>query len=1155
VKTHAKVSILAAAILVSFASAQTEIQSNIKAQQDGVSVIRLANNGVIYAAEDPNIGDAVLNISALPYTDFSGGTITHEFYVRTNYAAFIDKMEINIYRAEDIDMIEPIATIPVLSNSFSRVLWSGKLPDKYIYKTEDELIYVLKAYGKDGKFDETISNKIRLSKIEDVNVNKNDLRDTASKEQGVYLSVDDAVHQYMLDMAFSHNSLARQNIIIHGSKIVIRGSSIPNGALLINGEQYPVDLQRKFTAEYIVPSGTHYYDIILEGDKSISEKLKIDVNDHYFFGMAMADFTIGRERSKVSDDGYDVLRDGRLAFYTKGKVYSKYQITAQADTTQKDVKRLFNGFTQADAVDMFESLDPEMYYPTYGDDSTVIRDVNTQGRFYFRTDWDKSQVIWGNYNTGFDGTRYAGYSRSLYGAKLDYKSTDINKWGDSEMTVKAFGSQMGSAAGHTEFLGTGGSLYYLKHTNILPGSDKVLLQVTDKTTGNVAARITLNRGVDYEIDNTQGRIILSRPLSQIVYQGLNSIASPNLLNGYEQIIIADYEFVPSDFEDDSITAGVRFKQWLGDYVAVGGTYVKEEKAGDDYEIIGADITLQAGKGTYVKGEFTRTRSEAAPIYYSNNGGLSFTEFGSGLNSPNGDAKAVDAGVNFKELGLTDKEVNLNSWWRKADKGYSSAHSTSYTSNDITEYGAEFLAQISKNFKLYTKANRAKNDDASHTNEQISGEYRLSDILSLSAEIQNLQTDNGTIVTKGTLGALRVGYDINPNLEVSATGQVTLYNDDGAYENNDAVILGARYLYGDSSDASAKYTTGHRGDALELGISHKLTKDHTIYGGYTWIDRYASDFDTAFGLKTNSGFTVGQKWSLTNRVNLYNESQYIKDGSDRGNANSLGMDFYIGEGWNAGFLYQKGELESGNGNVDRNAFSVNLGRTSSSASWASKLEYREDNGAEDRVQWLTTNRLSLKVNDSLNLAGRFNYSDTKDYLSSQNGAKFTEVNTGFAYRPYNSTKWAFFGRYTYLYDLASLGQSVVNGSGYDQKSQVVSLEGVHKFDDKWEFALKYALRAGKARYGRGDGEWLDSKTSFYAGQIRYDILYKWHGLFEYRVLDVKEGGVKSGYLVGIDRDITKNFRIGAGYNFTDFSDDLTKFDYKYRGWFLNFLGTY
>jgi hypothetical protein len=45
------------------------------------------------------------------------------------------------------------------------------------------------------------------------------------------------------------------------------------------------------------------------------------------------------------------------------------------------------------------------------------------------------------------------------------------------------------------------------------------------------------------------------------------------------------------------------------------------------------------------------------------------------------------------------------------------------------------------------------------------------------------------------------------------------------------------------------------------------------------------------------------------------------------------------------------------------------------------------------------------------------------------------------------------------------------------------------------------------------------------------------------------------LIGVDRDINKNFRIGVGYNFTDFSDDLTDFDYDHKGWFLNIVGTY
>lgn len=50
-----------------------------------------------------------------------------------------------------------------------------------------------------------------------------------------------------------------------------------------------------------------------------------------------------------------------------------------------------------------------------------------------------------------------------------------------------------------------------------------------------------------------------------------------------------------------------------------------------------------------------------------------------------------------------------------------------------------------------------------------------------------------------------------------------------------------------------------------------------------------------------------------------------------------------------------------------------------------------------------------------------------------------------------------------------------------------------------------------------------------------------------------GGSQQGWLAALDRDINKNFRIGVGYNFTEFSDDLTDFDYDQRSWFVNLTG--
>ena len=63
-----------------------------------------------------------------------------------------------------------------------------------------------------------------------------------------------------------------------------------------------------------------------------------------------------------------------------------------------------------------------------------------------------------------------------------------------------------------------------------------------------------------------------------------------------------------------------------------------------------------------------------------------------------------------------------------------------------------------------------------------------------------------------------------------------------------------------------------------------------------------------------------------------------------------------------------------------------------------------------------------------------------------------------------------------------------------------------------------------------------------------------GLLEYCWLDVDEAdNNRQGVLPGIDRHINDHLKIGVGYNFTDFSDDLTDLDYRNNGWFLNFVG--
>ncbi|QIQ22227.1 TonB-dependent receptor [Zophobihabitans entericus] len=1134
-----------------------------EAKGGGKFAITLPNGGMVWASEDSNVGQAELSISAPSYIAFSNGRITKpiQFYVRSNYSAFVDHYELSIYRGKDTDLVEPIVVLPLEVKSVSSLDWNGELPSKYNFRVDDELIYVLRAYNSSGNFDETYAKTIKLVTPEEDERGNVALSDTASRIKGQSMTKEEALAESLINDVIGSNNLYQQNIPIYGSRVRIQGNRIPEGSLLINGESYPVDLDRKFSASFLLPVGEHRFDIEVQNKNGdpVEKTLDVNVTGSSFFLVGLADVTMyqnkasGKGETLATQGDKDLLTDGRLAFYMKTKIDGKYTVTAQADTTEREIEHLFSGFGKAYPDDLFRSLDPDMYYPTYGDDSNVYRDVDTQGRFYARVDWDKSQALWGNYNTGISGTEYGRYTRSLYGAALNWRSQDNNKWGEAKTQLRAFGSEAQSAPGHTEFLGTGGSLYYLKHANILSGSDKVQLEVRDKLTGRTEAIVSLVRGVDYEIDATQGRIILTKPLTQLTLDNLPSITHDRPINGYEQRLIADYEYIPSGFETDSITVGARGKQWIGDHIGVGVTYVDENQSGNDYTMKGADVTLKAGNGTYLKAEYTKTESTGVPIFFSDNGGLSFAKLNTDNTDRSGNAKAIDGRVNFQELGVVDFNLNAGAWWHKVSDGYST--SSSDTGQEITEYGAEASAEPIDGLSFYTRHTKAERGESSYTQTQLTSEYRLTDVTTVTGEVRRVQTKTASEDATGTLGAVRYSWKMTPALELYGTGQLTLSNDGGNYENNDAVTAGFKYLYGDLSSIGLEGTTGSRGYGALLSAEHRISSDHTVYGNYS-LANTRSDYDSVFNSNQNRGWTVGQRWRLTDRLNMFNETQNLKDtDGSTGVANTVGMDYLFDGGWSSSITVQDGKLDSVNGGtIHRSAVSVSASRTTEDMDWSTKIELRRDVGAEHRRQWVTTNRLSMKLDESWRISARLNLSETKDYESRYDGARFVESGLGFAWRPVDSDKWALFGRYSYIYNMSSSEQEN-NADYYDQRSHIFSLEGVHKYNADWEFAAKLAQREGEVRFGRNSGQWFDSQTTFGAVQARYDLIDQWHVMGEYRVLKVKDDGVKQGWLVGVDRDITSNLRIGIGYNFTDFSDDLSKFDYKYKGFFINMVGYY
>lgn len=217
-----------------------------------------------------------------------------------------------------------------------------------------------------------------------------------------------------------------------------------------------------------------------------------------------------------------------------------------------------------------------------------------------------------------------------------------------------------------------------------------------------------------------------------------------------------------------------------------------------------------------------------------------------------------------------------------------------------------------------------------------------------------------------------------------------------------------------------------------------------------------------------------------------------------------------------------------------------------------LERRiDETGVNEFEQWLFTGAFEYKFNDAWRSVSRLNWSETDDEISGGRAARFTEGSVGFAYRPVNFDRWNMLARYTYLFDLVSPDQQV---NRPDQESHVGSLEVLFDATKRWEFGAKLAIRRSRLRIDRDTGPWFENGANLAVARARYHVNHKWDGLIEYRYLETVEfDDSRGGALVGLYRHLGGNLKLGAGYNFTDYSDDLTNLDYDGGGWYVDLIG--
>src|SRR5262249_17959812 len=140
-----------------------------------------------------------------------------------------------------------------------------------------------------------------------------------------------------------------------------------------------------------------------------------------------------------------------------------------------------------------ELIDPARFYPMPGDSGDFRQEAASRGPLYVELSADQSRLLAGDFKTRLTtpAEQLFRYDRTLYGVDLDF----ARQTGAVESRVNGFLAQ-GQARirhAHGELRGTGGSVYWLRHPDIVEGTEQVRLVIRDGSTGIELLRLDKQR--------------------------------------------------------------------------------------------------------------------------------------------------------------------------------------------------------------------------------------------------------------------------------------------------------------------------------------------------------------------------------------------------------------------------------------------------------------------------------------------------------------------------------------------------------------------------------------------------------------------------------------------------------------------------------------
>ena len=774
----------------------------------------------------------------------------------------------------------------------------------------------------------------------------------------------------------------------------------------------------------------------------------------------------------------------RGAGYVKGRIQGKYLLSMRFDTQNNETQRLFR------------DIQPDEFYPVYGDSSIKGFDAQSTGKLYVRVDKDNSFVLLGDFSTfgpGTDTISLGRYSRALNGVNGHVEN--------EKFSASAFAARQSTTRIIQEIRGNGtGGPYRLNSNNLRPQSERVEIIVRDRNNPGLVLRATSQtRFSDYTLDGFTFGLVFRTPIPSFDADG-----NPVFVR-----VVYEVE----NGGPNHTVAGVSGTYKPTRNLQIGANLVRDDNPDSKLTMGGLNAAYRVSGDTLLIGEYS----------------LTDTGNGAGLNGFGGGADGIGIG-NAGFGGGTGNAYRFE--LRKSGKNIQAQAFTGRASADFNNPEAALTRGRSESgarLSLKAGAKTAINAEAIETKEtstgartrgaQVGVDYAASNDLRLSAGVRHGEGD-----ASATYGGAGRG-----NLNFTS-----------AFARLNARIPGLP-----AANAFARYEQELSGAnrSFAIGADYQISSRARIYATHEFFDSPLSLY--ALGdTQRRYGTRVGISSDYAPGQSLFSEYRIAGgvDGRSAQAAIGLRNRFRLGGGVDLNTTFERTrDLNGvGLGGGDGTAIALGLDSTRSQTfKWTARAEKRT---GDNNDSTLFNAGAAYQATPSLTFLGRAAYASSEGvggFASRQQ----TRLQIGGAYRPVGNDRFNALARYEFRN--GDQPSSFVSGVDLGQRNRVNLFSGDLNYSlmRSLQARLHYALKNESGGDGFGAGT-----NQLISGRISRDLGRRLNAsIIGARVFG--GGNSQNSYGIELGAVVTNDLLFSVGYNSSRLRDRFFAEEIGNRGLYL------